>query len=100
MAAVMATVLEAKELYRFFHTAEEETLALRGVSLAVGAGEIVAGVGPAGAGKATLLGVPAGRDEADLGKEMVGGGVPPRRAPYHRARHPGPPHGHACLLAG
>ncbi|HEV7864662.1 MAG TPA: ATP-binding cassette domain-containing protein, partial [Acidimicrobiia bacterium] len=49
--AVMAPVLEAQDLYRFFHRADEETLALRGVSLAVTAGEIVAVVGPSGSGK-------------------------------------------------
>jgi len=33
-------VLEAFELYRFFHSGEDETLALRGVSLRVGVGEL------------------------------------------------------------
>jgi len=34
-------ILEAVDLYRFYHADEEETLALRGVSLHVAAGEIV-----------------------------------------------------------
>src|SRR5579864_3966625 len=34
-------VIEAFDLYRFYHIGEEETLALRGVSLHVEAGEIV-----------------------------------------------------------
>ena len=42
------TVLEAVDLYRFYHTGEEETLALRGVILRVGRGEILAVLGPSG----------------------------------------------------
>ena len=59
------TVLEAVDLYRFYHTGEEETLALRGVSLRVGRGEIVAVLGPSGSGKSTLLACCAGLDEPD-----------------------------------
>ena len=44
------TVLEAFDLYRFFHTRESETLALRGVSLWVDGGEMVALMGPSGSG--------------------------------------------------
>ena len=59
------TVLEAVDLYRFYHTGEEETLALRGVSLRVGRGEILAVLGPSGSGKSTLLACCAGLDEPD-----------------------------------
>ena len=69
----MAPLLEARSLYRFFHTGDEETLALQGVSLAVGAGELVAVVGPSGSGKSTLLACLAGLDEPDGGSVLVAG---------------------------
>ena len=67
------TVLEAHDLYRFFHTPEAETLALRGVSLQLGRGETVAVMGPSGSGKSTLLACLAGLDEPDGGHvELLG----------------------------
>ena len=69
----MATILEAHDLYRFFHTGDEETLALRGVSLEVGAGEMVAVSGPSGSGKTTLLTCLAGTDEPNGGEVRIFG---------------------------
>ncbi|WP_123040509.1 ABC transporter ATP-binding protein [Cohnella candidum] len=66
-------VLEAFDLYRFYHTENEETLALRGMSLEVHAGEIVAVMGPSGSGKSTLLACLAGLDMPDGGHvELMG----------------------------
>jgi putative ABC transport system ATP-binding protein len=65
--------IEAIELYRFFRSAGEEVLALRGVSLAAAAGEIVAVVGPSGSGKSTLLACLAGLDEPAGGDVLVAG---------------------------
>lgn len=66
-------VLEAFDLYRFYHAGEEETLALRGVSIGLGEGEIVAVMGPSGSGKSTLLACLAGLDESDGGYvELMG----------------------------
>jgi len=66
-------VLEAFDLYRFYHAGEEETLALRGVSIGLEEGEIVAVMGPSGSGKSTLLACLAGLDESDGGYvELMG----------------------------
>jgi putative ABC transport system ATP-binding protein len=65
------TVLRARELYRFYRVGDEETLALRGVSLAVPAGKVVTVAGPSGSGKSTLLACLAGLDEPDGGSVYV-----------------------------
>ena len=65
--------VQARSLYRFFRAGDEETLALRGVSLTVAAGELVAVVGPSGSGKSTLLGCLAGLDEPDGGTVLIEG---------------------------
>ncbi len=86
-------VLEAIDLYRFFHTGGEETLALRGVSVSVNPGEMVAITGPSGSGKSTLLACLAGLDEPDGGMVRVAGHELSRRPETERsqlrARHIG-----------
>ncbi|MFM9921199.1 ABC transporter ATP-binding protein [Lacisediminihabitans sp. H27-G8] len=68
-----ALALDADSLYRFYRSGEEETLALRGVSVSVDAGEMVAVTGPSGSGKSTLLACLAGLDEPTAGTVRVGG---------------------------
>ena len=79
------TVLEAFDLYRFFHTQESETLALRGVSLQLAESELVALVGPSGSGKSTLLACLSGLDEPDGGYVELLGERLTRRTEAERA---------------
>lgn len=78
----VAPAVEATSLYRFFRAGDEEILALRGVSLTLLRGEMVAVVGPSGSGKSTLLACLAGLDEPDGGTVRVGG-----RRMSHRPEH-------------
>jgi putative ABC transport system ATP-binding protein len=80
------TALKARNLYRFFRAGDDETLALRGVSLSVDRGETVAVVGPSGSGKSTLLSCLAGLDEPAGGTVTVGGERVSHRPEADRAR--------------
>jgi putative ABC transport system ATP-binding protein len=86
VAVAGAPALRAVELYRFFHTQDDETFALRGVSLEVAPGEMVAVVGPSGSGKSTLLACLAGLDEPDGGHVEVDGRRLTRRSEAERSR--------------
>ena len=86
IAATDAPALEARNLYRFFRAGEEETLALRGVSLTVESGTIVAVLGPSGSGKSTLLNCLAGLDEPAGGAVFVRGERVSHRPETERAR--------------
>ena len=79
-------ILEAFDLYRFYHAAEEETLALRGVSIYLEEKEIVAVQGASGSGKSTLLACLAGLDEPDGGYVNVFGKRLTRRPEATRAK--------------
>jgi putative ABC transport system ATP-binding protein len=68
---VTPAALRAQELYRFFRAGDEETLALRGVSVTVARGEQIVIAGPSGSGKSTLLNCLAGLDEPDGGSVYV-----------------------------
>ncbi|MCB0973894.1 MAG: ABC transporter ATP-binding protein [Actinobacteria bacterium] len=78
-------VLEANELYRFYHAGDDETLALKGVSMSVNAGELIAVTGPSGSGKSTLLACIAGLDEPDGGSVHIDGQMMSRRSESDRA---------------
>jgi ABC-type lipoprotein export system ATPase subunit len=61
------------DVFRIFRMGPVETVALRGASMQIDAGEFVALVGPSGSGKSTLLHVAAGLDEPSAGTVEVAG---------------------------
>ena len=85
VGAQTGPLVDGRELYRFFHTGDDETFALRGVSISVRAGELVAVAGPSGSGKSTLLACLAGLDEPDGGHVMIAGSRITRRDEATRA---------------
>lgn len=82
----VTNVLAGFDLYRFYHAGEDETLALRGVSISLAAGELVAVMGPSGSGKSTLLACLAGLDEPDGGHVEILGRRLTRRPEAERAK--------------
>jgi putative ABC transport system ATP-binding protein len=79
-------LVEAQELYRFFHTGEEEVKALRGVDVTLREGEMIVLVGPSGSGKSTLLHCLAGLDDPDGGTVRVMQQVMSRQPEINKTR--------------
>lgn len=78
-------LIEADDLFKFYHPANAEVRALRGVSLTVERGEVVALIGPSGSGKSTLLACLASLDEPDGGIVTIDGRRVTRRPEAERA---------------
>ncbi len=66
-------VLELRGVTRVHGSGEAAVHALRGISFAVAAGELVAVMGPSGSGKSTLLNLAGGLDAPTAGEVVVEG---------------------------
>ena len=66
-------IIRAVDVVKTYNTGYSEVPALRGVSLAVGKGEMVAIMGPSGCGKTTLLNCLSGLDDVTSGQVFVAG---------------------------
>jgi putative ABC transport system ATP-binding protein len=69
----VTTIIDVRDVTRTFGSGPTATAALRGVSLTVGEGQLVALRGRSGSGKTTLLNIIGGLDTPDSGTVRVGG---------------------------
>ena len=65
-------VLAVKDAFKIYREGTVETVALRGVSLSVQTGEMLAIVGPSGSGKSSLLNLIGGLDSPSAGQVWIG----------------------------
>ena len=80
-------LLEASGVHKTYRTGAESVDALKGVDLAIEAGEFVSVMGPSGSGKTTLLNCLSGLDGIDHGKVMLGGESIHEMSDARRTRH-------------
>lgn len=86
----MSTVLEAKNISKYFGGGATRVVAVDQISLAIQAGEILLVMGPSGSGKTTFISMLAGLLKADEGEIIIDGNnithLKPSSLPEIRAR--------------
>ena len=68
-----AAIIEIKDLHKTYRAGQVDVHALRGVDLAVPAGEFLSVIGPSGSGKSTLFHIIGGLTPPTAGRVRVGG---------------------------
>ncbi len=69
----MENIIEIKNIHKFYKNGNETLEALKGISLALKQGEILAIMGSSGSGKSTLLHIMGAMDVADEGEIYLNG---------------------------
>jgi putative ABC transport system ATP-binding protein len=82
-----APLLSAVGVRKTYRTGADGVEALRGIDLAVGAGEFVSVMGPSGSGKTTLLNCLSGLDSIDEGEVWLNGESIHAMTDARRTRH-------------
>jgi len=86
-------IIQATDVIKTYDTGRVKVEALRGVSLSIDRGEMVAIMGPSGCGKTTLLNCLSGLDVIDSGRILVDGAdvntLSDNEKTEYRARHMG-----------
>jgi putative ABC transport system ATP-binding protein len=67
------SLLRVEDVFKIYQEGETETVALRGASLQIQSGELVALLGRSGSGKSTLLNLIAGVDTPSAGRVWIAG---------------------------
>jgi putative ABC transport system ATP-binding protein len=87
LASASGLVVEARDLHKTYLMGRVQVPALRGVSLRIARGEIVAIVGPSGCGKTTLLHCLSGLEDFEAGEVTLEGRNLGRLTDGQKAQH-------------